>query len=287
MNYGLRLPDVNALWAEARKEEDGNYSLRSVDDGAEQKYWKEVMQRFSGYSPDRYSQQILDRVLGIMAPAGIHTVTEIGPGWGNYTIDFAQRMDKVHCVDISQDTMDYVKRIGREFGLENIVDHHSKWEDYPIPAERTDAVFGYNCFYRMPDLVAAMRKVNDCAKKLCVVGMTTGPEQAYYRALEMELGLKIRFDHQDYIHLLLALDQLGIAPNVESIEMVMPYRFDGDADLLSHAAERIADAQYNKEAVLNVMRQYCSRTGESYSYQHHFHAIILYWQPKKLSPASG
>ena len=278
MNYGLVMPDVNALWAEARREEDGTYSARSVSDEAERAYWKDVISHFSVHAPNRYSREILDCVLSIMRPRGVRTVTEIGPGWGNYTIDLAQRMDVVHAVDLSRDNLDYVTRDDAGMGLNNIVGHWSKWEDYEAP-QKTDAVFGYNCFYRMPDLVGAMKKVNDSAEKLCVVGMTTGPEQDYYMALKKELGLGIRFDHQDYIHLVLALDALRVAPNLVMLPLTAHYDFDSDEALVRHAAERITDARYDAKSVLKVMAPFFRRDEAGYHFDHPFYASVIYWTP--------
>ena len=224
MTYGALLPDVNELWAAARLEENGALSLRSADDRAEEAYWRHVISGFSRHAPDRYSREILDAALAVMRPYAPRTLLEIGPGWGNYTLDFAERMDKVTCVDISGDVLDFIQDAGRRAGLENIRTVHEKWEAFQ-PEEKADVVFGFNCFYRMPDLKEALRKVNDAAKTLCVVGMTSGPEQPYYRDFAQEMGLNVRFDRQDYIHLQLALYQLGIDPNVRTVPLVYALSF--------------------------------------------------------------
>ena len=279
MHYGVKLPDVDALWDRAIRQPDGRFSDRTADDAAETAFWKENMEKRGGYAPDAYSRPIAQKVCQIMRENDIKDVLEIGPGWGNYTLDLARTVDHVKCVDISQAVIDYILRICRENGRNNVCGTVCKWEDF-TPASRSDAVFGYNCFYRMHPLTECLRKINESAKKLCVIGMTSGPEQSFYREFELELGLNIRYDRLDYIYLVNALYQLGIDVNCMIIDLEKEYVRENIADLLRAETGRIQDEIYPEEKVLEILKRHYRLEGDGrYHFIHHFKAALIYWHP--------
>lgn len=101
------------------------------------------------------------------------SILEIGPGWGNYTMELAKICGRMTCVDISPEVLSYIDHAAREQEIRHVTGGCSKWETFSS-GERYDVVLGYNCFYRMRSLEECFRKMNDTAEKMCIAGMNMG-----------------------------------------------------------------------------------------------------------------
>ena len=92
------------------------------------------------------------------------SILEIGPGWGNYTMDLASICEEMSCLDLSPDVLDYIKLWAKKLNKPEIRTILSKWEDYE--EDRTyDIIFAYNCFYRMLHLRECLEKMNRIARE--------------------------------------------------------------------------------------------------------------------------
>ncbi|MGI6671843.1 MAG: class I SAM-dependent methyltransferase [Christensenellales bacterium] len=287
MHYGVKLPDVDMLWEVAVRQTDGSLSERTANDDAERAFWKENMRNRQGYAPDAYSRPIAQAVCEMLQAHQVHDVLELGPGWGNYTLDIARIAESVTCVDISPDVISYILTVGRENGLHNISGVISKWEDF-VPKRRYQAVFGYNCFYRMIPLSECLRKINETAQELCIMGMTSGPEQPFYREFEQVLGLKIRYNRLDYIYFINALYQMGIDVDVRILNLEKEYVYEDEETLLRAETGRIQSPEYDKDKVLSILRRYYRLQQDgNYHFVHKFKAAIISWQPVNLNRLWG
>ena len=68
------------------------------EDAAEQEFWKESLIHTKTYAPEASSRQVLAFLRPLFAAHQIETALEIGPGWGNYTLDLAAICTEVACV---------------------------------------------------------------------------------------------------------------------------------------------------------------------------------------------
>ncbi len=157
-------------------------SSRMKEDAAEQEFWKQFIHTKT-YAPEASSRQVLAFLRPLFAAHQIETALEIGPGWGNYTLDLAAICTEVACVDISQDVLHFILETGAAHGYHNLTTYPVKWEAFE-PDQQYDLVFGYNCFYRQEDLADCFSRMQRTARKLCVAGMNTGlapfePDQQY------------------------------------------------------------------------------------------------------------
>ena len=75
----------------------------------------------------------------------METALELGPGWGNYTLDLAAICREVNWAGISQNVLDFILHTGAEQNMHNQCAVYTKWENF-TPDEQYDLVFGYNCF---------------------------------------------------------------------------------------------------------------------------------------------
>ncbi|MDO4454124.1 MAG: methyltransferase domain-containing protein [Eubacteriales bacterium] len=278
MHYGVNMENYGEKWREAMRNWSGEYSQRTTNDGEERKFWHEFMKNRLEYHQDEYAKPIAAEMKKIILPYHPDSILEIGPGWGNYTFDLANICNNMYCTDISSDVLSYIIKNGKKKG-KNIHTIESKWEDYN--AVSCDVVVAFNCFYRMMEIENCLKKINDTAQKLCVIGMTSGPEQPYYKEIEEKLDLKINYHRLDYIYLVNLLYQLGIDCCVKIIPLKKTYFFNS----LHHAAEqesrRILSGQYTLTQIEQILEKYLHKDlSGKYFYEHHFFGALLYWEPK-------
>ena len=265
--------DFNSLWAQHVA---ASTSPRMTDDQEERDFWQRFMARKIGYAPDPSSRAVAAALLERMAGLGVETALELGPGWGNSTIDLARACRQVDCVDISQDVLDFILRIGEEQGCRNITVHHRKWEEFQ--AERPyDLVFGYNCFYRQADLRACFERMDRCAGKLCVAGMNSGVAPQWVREME-EAGAAISWEWKDYIYFVGVLYQMGIDPDVTILPFTKEFSYpDGDALLQGECARlKVEPTDAIREVLLRAFRK---EADGSFHAEARYHSALVSWIP--------
>lgn len=249
--------DFNALWG---GHVAASVSSRMRDDQEEQKFWQRFMARKEGYAPDPPTRPVVAALLELMKRYGVETALELGPGWGNYTIDLARACRSLDCVDISQDVLDFILRIGREQGCSNITTHHRKWEDFETE-QAYDLVFGYNCFYRQADLRACFERMGRCGKKLCVAGMNTGLAPQWVQELE-KAGCSVGWEWKDYIYFVNVLYQMGIDPNVTILPFTKTFVYADEEALVRGECARLKVEPQDPQAVREILLRHFRRDGD-------------------------
>lgn len=275
MQYGTQMPNFGDIWRSLQRESNGECSARTIDDDEERKFWKSFIKRRSTEAKDDYSDVVMSAVNGILGDRIYDSILEIGPGWGNYTFDLATNCRSITCVDISPDVLSVIRERGREqrIWIDTV---NSKWEDYS--GKSADVIFGFNCFYRMRDIEDCIRKIDAKGNDLHIIGMTSGPEQEYYKAFHDRLGLDIKYDRLDYILLVNILYQQGIDCNLKIIPLQNEYVFPSMKQLIASETRRIMNEDYDRKAVERILRRYFERDADGmYHYVHRFNAALIYW----------
>jgi len=269
--------DFDALWTQMVQ---SSPSERMKDDSKEQAFWKTRIAQKGAYHPDPSSRMVVEKLLPIWQQYGIQTAVEIGPGWGNYTLDLAKACTQLDCVDISQDILDYIVRIGNEEGCRNIRTIHSKWESFT--AEGTyDMVFGYNCFYRQQSLRSCFARMSRTAKKLCMVGMNNGLSPQWVRDAEA-LGAVYRHDQKDYIYFVNVLYQMGYQPQLMVLPFRKPLDYPSEEALLRGELTGYLENEFPAETALQILRRYFRRNPDgSFSGTRQIHCAIVWWDPRQ------
>lgn len=281
MYYGVTLEDYGEKWRQAMKEWSGGYSKRTADDAEERKFWHNFMKTRGKYHQDTYARLVASEMCSIIRSVHPGTILEIGPGWGNYTFELADLCQKMYCTDISNDVLTYLEKIGKAKSV-SLHTIESKWEDYN--GESMDVIVAFNCFYRMVEIEHCLKKINQLSKKLCVIGMTSGPEQPYFKAFERQFGVQINYHRLDYIYLINLLYQLGIDCNVKIIPLSKRYTFSSLEQAAERESRRILSGTYDKKQLEDVLETYLQRTPEGeYFYDHKFCGALLYWKPQKVT----
>ena len=276
--------DFSQLWREALKQEDGTYSRRLSDDQAEKEFWHHFMQKKSRYQQDSWAHVIMREVKNLLAPCSIHTIMEIGPGWGNFTMELADCCDTLTCVDISEDVLEYISRAAREMGKKNIFSICSKWENMRYQDNRSDVVFGYNCFYRMLDLRESLAIMNQIGTKLCIMGMSVEAMTPYDRELQEQLGANVIYDKKDYIHFVNILYQMGIDANVKIIPLSKELVWSSWEQAVSHVVSRIRDGESlmenHRDTVERILGKYFQQEADgSWHYRLRYRGALVWWEP--------
>ncbi len=273
MKARIPMTDFAAQWA-AHIEESS--ALRMKDDTAEQAFWKRFMQTRS-YAPDASSRQVLAYLRPLFAQYAIETALEIGPGWGNYTLDLAACCREVACVDLSAEVLDFIRRTGAAHGLHNLTTYQSKWESF-VPDQRYDVVFGYNCFYRQADLPDCFARMQRAARKLCVAGMNTGLAPVWAHELEAA-GAQVRWEWKDYMYFVGVLYQMGIDPNVRVLPFTRSLSYpDLDALVQGECARCDCTAFDPKQAADILCRHFSEQPDGSWTAEVSFRSGIVWWE---------
>lgn len=267
--------NFDELWADMVR---SSPSERMKDDAKEQAFWAQRIARTGGYRPDPSSRMVVKKLLPIWEEYGIKTAAEIGPGWGNYTLDLAKFCTQLDCVDISRDILDYILKIGSEEGCCNIRTIHSKWEDF-TPEQSYDMVFGYNCFYRQPSLHDCFARMSRAARKLCMVGMNNGLAPAWVREAENH-GAVCMYDRKDYIYFVNVLYQMGYQPQL----MVFPFRkplvYSSEETLLRGELPGCLEQGFPREDASRILQKYFSRQPDgTFTASRQIHCALVWWDP--------
>lgn len=279
MHYGVKMENWGNKWRSAMEEPGGGYSRRTLDDEEEKRFWHTFMKDRSEYHPDEYSLPIAEKLKDIIRPYHPDTILEIGPGWGNYTFMLAELCSNMICTDISRDVLNYIRKTGELQGFP-IRTEESKWEEYNGPS--ADIIFGFNCFYRMQKIEDCLKKINQLANSLCIIGMTSGPEQPYYREMEQKLELEINYHRLDYIYLVNILYQLGIDCNVAIIPLKKRYHFSSLEEAARKESQRIIGTEYHLQQIEEILSRYLQPDPDNgFYYDHMFCGALLYWEPRK------
>lgn len=165
--------------------------------------------------------QLVERLLTLVGEVGASSILEIGAGTGEFTLPLARSVQEITALDQSPAMLQVLAAKLAAAGLDNCKILQSLWEDYPAEAsaekKQLDCIVAVNALYRVPDLLAALLKINLLAgKRAILVRSIEGPPTPPPAFLQ-EFGgrYQIRPGDSDYLQLVGGLYQLGIHANLE------------------------------------------------------------------------
>lgn len=280
MYYGVRLRmNAKSQWLEGMKDWHGKLPERMTDDSQEESFWDQYLRTKETIPVDDWIGELRRELIGLIRPG--EEVLEIGPGWGNYTYDAAEIAGKLTCVDSSASVLRFLEKGAGHRGLRNMSFVHAKWEEPPV-WDKADLVFGVNCYYRMQQIDRAMIHMNNAARRLAVIGMTSGPEKPHYWEIRERLGCRIKFSRRDYIDLTNVLYELGIDANCKIVNLSKTYTYENEEHLIRDNLSAILDSDYDRRKAEDIVRSYATVVDGKPVYEHHFKAALLYWTPERL-----
>ena len=268
--------DFEKLWKEGMLDWHGKMPERMVNDELEEAFWAQSMKKKTYKQTDDYAKRIYEKMKPHIQQNS--TCIEIGPGWGNYTFQLSQDVKSLTLVDGSESVLAYLKQYFENDAPVQFV--HSKWEEAQI--EPHDVVIGVNCFYRMYEINAALKKMNRLAKKRAIIGLTTGPIQPHYAILDEQFRYDIKYPRRDYITIVNMLYQLGIYANCEMLKLEREYRYDTLQQLYEAQSKKILTPRFDMAHVKASLERFIAMEDGHYVYRHPFYAAIISWEPVKL-----
>lgn len=272
MKERIPMTDFAQQWTAQIKK---STSPRMKEDAAEQEFWKQFMRK-KVYAPEASSRQVLSYLRPLFAHYQIETALELGPGWGNYTLDLAALCKEVACVDISQDVLDFILKTGAAHGYHNITAYPIKWEAFETD-KQYDLVFGYNCFYRQEDLADCFSRMQHTARKLCVAGMNTGLAPIWVHELE-EAGAQVHWEWKDYMYFVGVLYQMGIDPNVRILPFQKTLTYQSTAELVQGECARCGCPGFSPETAESILcRHFTQQPDGSWTAQLLFRSGVVWW----------
>ncbi|WP_100401394.1 class I SAM-dependent methyltransferase [Bacillus sp. FJAT-42315] len=273
--------DFVELWKEGMRNWDGVLPERMVNDELEEAFWQQLIDKKTvEANEDPYAKKIQGFLDTLILPED--EVLEIGPGWGNYTFFLAEKANNVTCVDSSASVLEFLKRASEKKQFHRMQFIEDKWEEHTV-SKKYDVVFGMNCFYRMYQIEKTLRNIQESAKRLAIIGMTSGPIQPHYLDLEKEYGYKIKYPRRDYIHLQNILYEMGIYANCKIILLERTYQFSSFEELITKNKAKILNEYVDDRHVEKVLEKYITEQNGTYRYKHDFHAALLYWEPERTA----
>lgn len=189
--------------------EPGSRLQRNQDDRTEEAVWERLAADYA-VTHNIYEQvpTLGARVRELLADCA--TVTEIGPGSGNFTLPLLAAGKQVVGVEPSASMRRAIRRRVPEGAALTLVP--CKWEMYE--GEPTDAVLAVNSLYRIRDIAAALRRMQATARRRVVIVRTRHQSSLAAYFTEAGVGLPER---EDYLLLEEIPAALGYAPQVERI----------------------------------------------------------------------
>ncbi|MBM7587619.1 hypothetical protein JOC86_004193 [Bacillus pakistanensis] len=267
--------DFEKLWKEGMLDWHGKMPERMVDDELEEAFWAQSMKKKIDKETDDYAKEIYEKVKEHIPQHS--SCIEIGPGWGNYTFPLSEDVKRLTLVDGSECVLAYLKQYFDSDASVQFV--HSKWEEAQI--EQHDVVIGVNCFYRMYEMNAALKKMNRLAKKRAIIGLTTGPIQPHYVILDERFGYDIKYPRRDYMMIVNMLYQLGIYADCELLKLERIYRYETLEQLYEAQSKKILSPEFDMAHVKASLKHFIVMEDGQYVYRHPFYAAIISWDPVK------
>jgi SAM-dependent methyltransferase len=139
-------------------------------------------------------------------------VLEIGPGTGGFTIPVAARAAHVLAVDMSEAMLSVLRDEARRTGTDNVTVMQAEWPD--VDVGRHDLVLAVNSLYRIVDIHACIERMTAAARRRVVVAWSIGHNPPALPSVVDPRGPRGYRPGVTYIHLLLALHELGIETDV-------------------------------------------------------------------------
>lgn len=267
--------DFEKRWQEGIKDWNGQIPERMISDEEEEGFWSKFLEGKHQGILDDYTLPLREAIL-----ADIRTedsVVEIGPGWGNYTFPLLDKIETLNVVDSSKSVLDFLSQNAEGKSLKT---HNMKWENFQ-QEELFDVVIGVNCFYRMFEIKKAIKNMNAHAKRLCIIGLTTGPLPPHYKTLEDKYGYRLKHPRRDYIDLLHVMYECGIYADCNLVPLKRKTVYASKEEAVRAGSKKIIGNEADPAHVEDALSPYLKEADQGFVYEQPFYGSLLTWKPHR------
>jgi SAM-dependent methyltransferase len=180
------------------------------DAATERERWRGLAQDYDRNALHTSAPEFVASIVSLVDPG--ESVLEIGPGTGGFTIPVAARAGEVFAVDMSDAMLSVLRDAMRRYGAGNVTAVQGEWPD--VAVAQHDMVLAVNSLYRVVDVRACIERMTAAARRRVVVAWSIGHNPPVLPSVVDPCGPRGYRPGVTYIHLLLALHELGIETDV-------------------------------------------------------------------------
>lgn len=182
----------------------------STDAATERERWRRLAHDYDRNALHTSAPEFVTSITSLTEPG--ESVLEIGPGTGGFTIPVAARARNVLAVDLSDAMLSVLREALRRNGAGNVIALQGDWPD--VEVARHDVVLAVNSLYRVVDIRACIERMTAAARRRVVVAWSIGHNPPVLPSVVDTCGPRGYRPGVSYIHLLLALHELGVETDV-------------------------------------------------------------------------
>lgn len=179
---------------------------RRLDPEVERSRWRRMAAAYNRNALHTSAPHFADTIAALVQPG--ERVLEIGPGTGGFTFPVAAHAAQVLAIDLSDAMLDVLRGEAAARGITNITTVQAEWPDVDAPVH--DVVLAVNSLYRILDIRTAIERMTRAARRRVIVGWSIGHNPPLLPSVVDPAGPRRYRPGVTYIHLLLALHELGI-----------------------------------------------------------------------------
>ena len=165
------------------------------------------------------------------------TVLDVGAGTGRFALAIAPRVAEVVAVDSSPAMLALLRRQARRDGIGNVRCVDARWEEADVPA--ADVAI---CSYVLPlvvDAASFLRKLHAACSRRALVYLPGASADLVLDPFWRHFHGKPRRPSPTYLDAVAVLRELGIAPDVEVVEVPVRSRFADLGAAVAHYREAL------------------------------------------------
>jgi SAM-dependent methyltransferase len=183
----------------------------SSDAASERERWRSLEHDYNRNALHASAPAFVSSIASLIDPG--ESVLEIGPGTGGFTIPVAARAGRMLVVDLSEAMLSVLQDELQRLGTGNVTVVLAEWPN--VEVAKHDVVLAINSLYRIFDVRACIERMTASARRRVVVAWSIGHNPPVLPSIVDPRGPRGYRPGVTYIHLLLALHELGIQTDVE------------------------------------------------------------------------
>ena len=205
--------DAFSYWERLQRAALGNGG--AADYAAEEARWRRLTRDYDRNALHSSAPELVRRLTRHIELG--ESVLEIGPGTGGFTLPIASFAATVTALDISEAMLSILQQKLTAGSIGNVRCLLGEWPDTPVTPH--DCVVAVNSLYRIRDIRSCIEAMSAAARRRVVVVWSVGHNPPVLPSLVDPVGPRRYRPGVTYIHLLLALHELGIDAEVSMMRV--------------------------------------------------------------------